>query len=658
MKKISLLFALINLSVQLMAQVRLPKIFCDNMVLQRERTIPVWGWAGANEKVTVKLNNQSKTIKANKEGKWRIDLPAENAGGPYTLTVSGKNTLSISNILIGDVWVCSGQSNMEMKIGKWGFINNYQQEIAAANYPDIRQFIVPHITATSPQDDIKEGEWLVCSPNNAAQFSATAYFFARELQQKTGVPIGLVNTSWGGTNVETWISKESFENSEEFKSIYAGKQQIDFDELLKQKVEKFNNTLKKLQPAPLPQAAEIEDWKENSFNDSGWNKMMLPGLWEEQGLEGFDGIIWFRKTIYLSAADIEKAAVLELSMIDDLDETFINGVKVGSSIAYNDYRKYNVPAAVLKEGKNVIAIKITDTGGGGGMYGEAENIKIILGDKEFPLSGSWLFSIESIRDVALQLYPNSYPALLYNGMINPLIPFSIKGAIWYQGEANAGRAYQYRTSFPLMINDWRKHWGQGDFPFYFVQLASWNSNNGNSQKGSEWAELREAQTLTLALPNTGMAVTTDIGDAKDIHPKNKQDVGKRLAAIALNKTYNKGNVYAGATYQSFAIDANKITITYSSIGSGLMVKDKYGYIKGFEIAGADKIFHYAQAFVIGEKIIVSSNEVQQPVAVRYGWADDAGENNVFNKEGFPAAPFRTDNWKGITEGLKYKVGDN
>ena len=658
MKKISLLFALINLSVQLMAQVRLPKIFCDNMVLQRERTIPVWGWAGANEKVTVKLNNQSKTIKANKEGKWRIDLPAENAGGPYTLTVSGKNTLSISNILIGDVWVCSGQSNMEMKIGKWGFINNYQQEIAAANYPDIRQFIVPHITATSPQKDIKEGEWLVCSPNNAAQFSATAYFFARELQQKTGVPIGLVNTSWGGTNVETWISKESFENSEEFKSIYAGKQQIDFDELLKQKVEKFNNTLKKLQPAPLPQAAEIEDWKENSFNDSGWNKMMLPGLWEEQGLEDFDGIIWFRKTIYLSAADIEKAAVLELSMIDDLDETFINGVKVGSSIAYNDYRKYNVPAAVLKEGKNVIAIKITDTGGGGGMYGEAENVKIILGDKEFPLSGSWLFSIESIRDVALQLYPNSYPALLYNGMINPLIPLSIKGAIWYQGESNAGRAYQYRTSFPLMINDWRKHWGQGDFPFYFVQLASWNSNNGNSQKGSEWAELREAQTLTLSLPNTGMAVTTDIGDAKDIHPKNKQDVGKRLAAIALNKTYNKGNVYAGPTYQSFAIDANKIAITYSSVGSGLMVKDKYGYIKGFEIAGADKKFYYAQAYIDGEKISVSSNEVQQPVAVRYGWADDAGENNVFNKEGFPAAPFRTDKWKGITEGLKYKVGDN
>jgi len=292
------------------------------------------------------------------------------------------------------------------------------------------------------------------------------------------------------------------------------------------------------------------------------------------------------------------------------------------------------------------------------MYGEAENIKISLGDKEFPLSGSWLFSIESIRDVALQLYPNSYPALLYNGMINPLIPFSIKGAIWYQGESNAGRAYQYRTSFPLMINDWRKHWGQGDFPFYFVQLASWNANNGNSQKGSEWAELREAQTLTLSLPNTGMAVTTDIGDAKDIHPKNKQDVGKRLAAIALNKTYNKGNVYAGPTYQFFAIDANKIAITYSSVGSGLMVKDKYGYIKGFEIAGADKIFYYAQAYIDGEKIIVSSNEVAQPVAVRYGWADDAGENNVFNKEGFPAAPFRTDNWKGITEGLKYKVGDN
>ncbi|MEP7319357.1 MAG: sialate O-acetylesterase, partial [Panacibacter sp.] len=328
-------------------------------------------------------------------------------------------------------------------------------------------------------------------------------------------------------------------------------------------------------------------------------------------------------------------------------------IKVGSTNAYNAERKYTIPAGILKEGRNVIAVRVEDTGGGGGVYGEAGDLKITIENKSSPLAGDWLFKVESLAKANASVGPNDYPTLLFNAMLNPLIPYAIEGAIWYQGESNAGRAYQYRKAFPLMITDWRNHWKQGDFPFYFVQLASFNSANGNSKNGSTWGELREAQTMTLSLPNTGMAVTTDIGTSNDIHPRNKQDVGKRLAAVALHNVYEKNNVYSGPMYQSMKVEGNKIILSFTNIGSGLMAKDKYGYLKGFEIAGSDQQFHYAKALIEGHHVIVFSDEVSNPVAVHFGWMDDAGEDNFFNKEGFPASPFRTDKWKGITEANKF-----
>ena len=640
-------FLLFNLCA--VADVHLPKFFGDNMVLQREHIIPVWGWADAKEKITVELNKQTKTAKTDKYGKWRIDLSAERAGGPYTLTIKGKNTVVINNVLIGDVWICSGQSNMEMQIGSWGFINNYEAEITAANYSLIRQIKVPLKTETKPQVDISEGEWLICNPQNAAKFSAVAYFFAQQLNKELNIPVGIINTTWGGTQVESWTSKEAFENDSAFKSMISGMKQTNLEELIKQKAAAVKKRLQEIQGTIVPSVADIASWKEKNFADTGWKTINVPGLWEQQGLDDIDGYLWFRKTIDIGNEDAGKAAMLELAMIDDNDETYLNGEKIGATAGYNLKRKYNIPAGLLKAGKNVIAVRVNDTGGGGGIWGEAADVKLTIDNKARSLAGKWQFSIESAGTTASSIGPNSYPTLLYNAMINPLIPYAIKGALWYQGEANAGRAYQYRKAFPLMINDWRSRWKQGDFPFYFVQLTSWNANNGNSEKGSEWAELREAQTMTLSLPNTGMAVTTDIGDAKDIHPKNKQDVGKRLAAIALNKTYGKNNVYTGPVYQSFKTEANKIAISFDHIGGGLLAKDKYGYLKGFEIAGADQKFHYAKAFIDGDKVVVMCDAVTNPVAVRYGWADDVGENNLFNKEGFPAAPFRTDTWKGITD---------
>ena len=652
MKKL-LVSALVSFScLSLFADVRLPKIFGDNMVLQRSSKIPVWGWASPKEKVTVSFNKQVKTITADKAGKWRIDLDAEEAGGPYQLLVKGKNSITISNVLIGDVWVCSGQSNMEFQVNG---AHNAAEAIKAANFPQIRHFEVAKSVASQPQADIKAGEWKVCSPATVANFTAVGYFFAKELYGQLNVPIGLIHTSWGGTHSETWTSRNAFESSDEFKSMISTMPRLNLDSLAKQKNENTISAIEKLQGPMTNVSAKVQQWKDGSFDDQKWPVLKAPGAWEQQALGDIDGVVWYRKTIEISAADAGKEAVLQLATIDDADDTYLNGIKIGSTNGYNIKRRYNIPAGVLKQGKNVIAIRILDTGGGGGIIGEPENVQLSIGSSSYTLSGEWRMQVESLITGASGVGPNSYPTLLYNAMLSPLIPFAIKGAIWYQGESNAGRAYQYRKAFPLMITDWRQHWKQGDFPFYFVQLATFNANNGNSQKGSEWAELREAQTLTLALPNTGMAVTTDIGNPTDIHPTNKEDVGKRLAAVALNKTYGKGNVFSGPTYQLMKVDGNKATISFENIGSGLSAKNKYGYLGGFEIAGADQHFHYAKAFIEDDKVVVYQEGVDKPVAIRFGWADDDSDNNLFNKEGFPAVPFRTDDWKGITENNKFSI---
>lgn len=651
MKKI-LLVCFLSLGVaSAWANVRLPKIFGDSMVLQRDRPIPVWGWADKNETVTIQFHNQKKTTKADAQGKWHLTLSPETAGGPYSLIAKGKNSITYKEILVGDVWICSGQSNME-----WPVVasNNAAQEISSASYPQIRHFKVVNDVGEQPKKDLaKETSWKAATPANVGSFTAVGYFFGRELHNQLGVPIGLLNTSWGGTEVETWTSREAFENSEEFKQMIAAVPVINMDSIAKQRSRAILQTVQTVQGG-LPDASTLIKWSTASFDDSKWPQMDLPALWETGALKDVDGVVWLRKTIEVKPENAGKPAELHLATIDDNDEAYVNGAKIGATKGYNIKRIYTIPAGVLKAGKNSIAVRVEDTGGGGGIYGEANDLKLVVGGEAQSLAGPWSYAVASLITGNSFTNPNSFPTLLYNAMVNPLIPFAIKGVIWYQGESNAGRAYQYRTAFPLMINDWRSRWKQGDFPFYFVQLASFDAGGGNSDKGSNWAELREAQTLTLSLPNTGMAVTTDIGESKDIHPRNKQDVGKRLAAIALHDAYGKDVVYSGPVFNEMKIEGNKVVLSFSHVESGLMTKDKYGYLKGFEIAGADQKFHYAKAFIEGDKVVVYQEAVSSPVAVRYAWADDAGEANLFNKEGFPAVPFRTDKWKGITEKVKYR----
>jgi sialate O-acetylesterase len=457
--------------------------------------------------------------------------------------------------------------------------------------------------------------------------------------------------------IEAWISREGLEHSDEFSQVMKSSASLNVEELAARRKNDLLQKIAAFQGKYIP-GENTDSWKNTDFDDSHWPSMKLPGLWEQQGmgLEDLDGVVWFRKSFQLSETDAGKPAILELSKIDDSDDSYVNGILVGGmKNQYSEHRAYHIPAGVLKAGKNTIAVRVDDTGGGGGIYGDATGLQLTIGGKTLSLAGPWLFRVSEVSS-NITTGPNSAPSLLYNGMISPLIPFAMKGVIWYQGEANTGRAYQYRKAFPLMIEDWRRHWGVGDFPFYFVQLSSFGEESANSEHGSSWAELREAQQMTLSLPNTGMAVTTDIGNATDVHPKDKQDVGKRLAAIALHNCYGKPMEYSGPVFQSMKTTGNRVELTFTHTGSGLFVKDKYGYLRGFEVAGNDRQFHYARAIVEGDHVVVFQDSVPEPVAVRYGWADDAGEANLYNKEGFPASPFRTDQWKGITEGISFQPG--
>jgi sialate O-acetylesterase len=528
---------------------------------------------------------------------------------------------------------------------------NAKAEIDDSNYPMIRHFGVAQDLSGSPKEDLKAGKWAVSNKENVGDFTAVGYYFAKKIFAELKIPIGIINTSWGGTCVETWTSREAFENSSEFKEMIAEVPQVDMDAAFETYKNSILDNLKKAQGFEVTMTNENQ-FKEMNFQDTHWPEIKLPSLWETQQIGNIDGIVWMRKTIVLSAEQAQKEAVLHLSKVDDEDITYVNGVQVGTNKIWDTKRIYKIPAGVLKAGTNVIAVRIVDYSGGGGIYGDSADLKIEFTDSNVSLEGLWKFNVVQVK---IAISPNSYPSLLYNAMVNPLIPYAFQGVLWYQGEANAGRAKQYKIAFPLMITDWRTKWNQGDFPFYFVQLATFDEYGGNSKKGSKWAELREAQTETLKLHNTGMAVTTDIGDAKDIHPTNKQDVGKRLAAIALNNVYDKKMVYSGPTFKSQEIKGNQIILTFDNLGSGLSTSDSNGVLKGFEIAGADKVFYTAKAIIKNNKVIVSAEKVSNPVAVHYGWADDDTEINLFNKEKFPASPFRTDDWEMITANEKYKI---
>jgi len=645
---VTLIAGILFLSLNMNAEVTLPKVIGSHMVLQRNEAVKIWGWADKGEKVTVSMAGQELGTRTAKDGHWEVVLEPMSAGGPYQMSIQGKNLIILEDILVGDVWICSGQSNMEWTVNN---SNNAEEEIQHADYPEIRLFEVPHNVQLRPVEDIPSGEWVHCSPETIRDFSAVGYYFGRNIYQETGVPVGLISTNWGGTNVETWTSREMSLTDPEMKAAVETIDEIDVEQMaakLEQERQKLLASLGSLESGTVNGKAV---WAAADLNLAAWKEMEVPGLWEEKGLNGLDGVVWFRKTVSLSKDQAGNNAVLSLGAIDDSDRTWINGIEVGNTLnKYDKARVYGIKPGILQEGDNSIVVRVEDTGGGGGFWGKPEDLFIQTGDEKKSISGDWLYRVSSegfTVNIQSAVNPNSKPTLLFNGMIHPLLNFKVLGAIWYQGEANAGQAYKYRTRFPNMIRDWRNKWENPDLGFYYVQLA--NFMQVRDQPGdSEWAELREAQLMTLALPKTGMAVIIDIGEANNIHPRNKQDVGYRLALAALHDTYNREVVYSGPVYKNMSVDGQRAILEFDPMGSSLLVKDKYGYVKGFAIAGEDRVFHWARGRQQGNKIILESSKVGKPVAVRYGWADNPDDVNLYNKEGLPASPFRTDDWPGIT----------
>lgn len=651
--KLSILSLFLLASSASQARIELPKMFTDNMVLQQKSDAPMWGKATPNKNVKIVTSWNSKTynIKSDANGNWKLNLETPTAGGPYTISISDGKEIKLNNVLIGEVWICSGQSNMEMPLAGWGQVANYKEEIAKANYPQIRLFHVEQATSIAPLDDLKatRGGWRECSPETVADFSSVAYFFGRNLNQNQNVPIGLISTSWGGTIAEAWTSGDALQLMPDFRDevkemtkYTQAEAQVIYDKEIKIWNDRINNAdggMKDGQPV----------WAATATDDSSWKTMDLPEVWENRGMENFDGIVWFRRTIDIPEEFVGKDLKLKLAMIDDSDITYFNGVQIGATHGFNVQREYTIPAKLVKVGKAVISVRVTDTGGGGGIYGDKSDMALInvseVGVASISLDGDWKYkvAVDFSQHPPVPLSPSgsaNRPTVLYNAMINPIVPYAIKGAIWYQGESNESRGYQYRELFPLLIRDWRNKWND-NFPFYFVQLANYNGR-GEQPRESIWAELREAQFQTLKLENTGMAVTIDIGDGKDIHPKNKQDVGLRLALAARAKTYGENIAYSGPIYKSYKIEQGKIRIFFDNTDKGL--KAKGSQLKSFAIAGQDHKFYWATATIEGNEIVVSCPEVKYPVAVRYGWDFDP-DCNLYNGADLPASPFRTDDWR-------------
>ncbi len=652
MKKILKTLVLILFSISAFSQLKVAHIFGDHMVLQRDKPIKIWGWNSAGENVNVSFNGQQKSATTDVSGNWQITLDALAAGGPLSLSINDSDESKVfSDILMGDVWLCSGQSNMEFKVAN---VENSTEEIKNANYPNIRHIEIPKALSFTPEKDFEAQDWKVCSPETAGGFTAVGYFFARRISQESGVPIGLVHSSWGGSHVETWISKDAMLASDVLKE-YAQNMPTNWQEDA-EKWEKL--TIKKFEGNAGFDISKIkeEDYLKPNYDFSKWTQLNPMGQWDWKGVPGFRGSAYLQKDLEIpDNIDLKNATISFGYATGDIN-LFINGIEVGSGY-FPDGVKMAIPKDVLKNGKNSILVKISENrppiGKIMGIFGQDADFFVKCGDKKIQLeAGNWNVRPAWQSPRRYEKWMNNEGTLCYNAMIAPIVGFSLKGALWYQGESNASRAYDYRKSFPLMINNWRQKWGE-DFPFFFVQLSSYGPFN-DSNSGSDWAELREAQLMTLSLPNTGMAVTTDIGNPKDIHPTNKQDVGDRLAQSALHVAYRKNNVPNGPDYKSMAVKKGKAILSFNNVGNGLEIKDKFGYLKGFEIVGADKKFYFAKAEIVGNTVVVYTDSVKNPVAVRYGWSDSPTDANLFNKEGLPASPFRTDNWKGLTENTHFE----
>lgn len=623
-------------------------LFSDNMVLQRDIAVPVWGWTTPGATVTVAIAGQSTSAVADAGGKWVARVGPFPAGGPYRLEIGGPKKIILENVMFGDVWICSGQSNMEMGIGA---AQNGAAELARATNSMIRLYTTPKQTSLRPKTS-PGGRWDVCTPATAAQgywqgFSAVGYFFGRDLQNELNIPIGLIQCAWPGTIAEAWTSIEALKAMPDFVTT-ATDFETESNDILEHGPGRYQEQIESWWRTNDPGSANGTDWAGPAFDDSAWKSMNLPEHWEVHELPDYDGVVWYRLAVDLPESWTNKDLVLHLGPIDDWDTTWFNGVQVGGLSQWDALRDYPVPAGAVRAGRNVIAIRVLDLGMNGGLWGKPEQLKLeVAGDPScapISLAGSWRYCASKElkhaspvpRNIAQE--PNA-PSVLFNGMLSPLLPFGIKGAIWYQGESNKDHCSQYRELLTALIGDWRARFGLGDFPFLIVQLANFR-DTPEEPAVSERSVVREAQrTVSKTIANCGLAVAIDIGNPSDIHPTNKQEVGRRLALSALARVYGKKIEYSGPDFVSYQREDKTIRLIFEHTEGGLVARG--GALTGFAIAGSDGRFVPAKAVIDGSTVVVSAASVPEPVAVRYGWADSP-ECNLYNAAGLPASPFRAE----------------
>lgn len=618
------------------SQIVLPKVLGDGMILQRDENVKIWGWASKGEPITVTFNKKKYKVTTNADGSWMIRVATGKAGGPFEMKIEGKNKILLNNILVGDVYVCAGQSNMVHQMQLHNI--RYAEDIAKADNTKIRQFFVPNVTSlTAPQKDFNQGAWKTATKENIADFSAVAYFFAKKLYEKYRVPIGIINTSWGGTPIESWISESGFKDFPAAKELIAKNKDTAY--IAAQKTNYNGNR----QPEQEDKG-KTGKWYANAYVPKGWRPIAVPGYWEDQGVRDLDGVVWYRREIDVPQAMAAGKAKIFMGRIVDADEVYINGKEIGHTTYLYPQRRYAIPDGTLQAGKNTIVVRITNNGGKGGFVPD-KPYYLTSNNDTIDLTGYWQYKVGRVN-IPVQrqgggggINLQNQPTALYNAMVAPITNYGIKGIVWYQGESNTGKADEYPKLQEALVADWRTKWNK-ELPFLYVQLPGFMDYR-YLPSDSQWALFREAQAATLTLPKTAMAVAIDLGEWNDIHPDRKKEVGERLAIAAQKTIYGEKIVAAGPTYKSYTADGNKLVVTFTNADKGLLTTDGEAP-EEFAIAGEDKKFVWAKAKIDGNKIVLWNDEIKEPKYVRYAWADNPVNPNLVNTENLPAAPFRTD----------------
>ncbi|WP_181305518.1 sialate O-acetylesterase [Rufibacter sp. XAAS-G3-1] len=626
------------------SQVRLPKLVSDGMVLQRDAKTTIWGWAAPGEKVAVSFRGKNYRTTSDQNGNWKIALSPMKAGGPYSMDIKASNQITVKDILVGDVYFCSGQSNMVHQMSLHNI--TYANDIITANYPQIRHFWIPTTThLAGPAQDLPPASWKSANPQDVNNFSAVAYFFARKLYERYKIPIGLINASVGGTPIEAWTSEEGLKDFPAMLATVNRNRDTSYVNPIQRRAAAVAAANRQKPEQDKGLTASVK-WFDPAYVPKGWRNINIPGYWEDQGIKDLNGAVWYRREIDIPASMAGVPAKVFLGRIVDADFLYINGKQVGNTTYQYPQRRYSLPAGTLKPGKNLLVIRVLNQGGKGGFVPD-KPYYIEANGQTLDLQGTWHYKVGDVYRPASGGYEGginlqNQPTALYNAMVAPATNYTIKGVLWYQGESNAGNPAEYKKLFPALISDWRSKWQQGNLPFLYVQLPNFMEVNYLPSE-SNWALMREAALQTLSVPNTAMAVTIELGEWNDIHPDNKKDVGERLALAAQRLIYgDKKLVSSGPLYQSSRIEGNKIILSFTNVGSGLTSIDGEE-LSWFAIAGSDKKFVWAKAIIEGEKVVVWSDEVPEPKYVRYAWADNPDGANLYNKEKLPASPFRTDN---------------